>query len=123
MSRIWRTIRSYIWWTHERGSFHYDVMVTLILAFIFLAPLRIHFNDEPAKRNPHTSEVVVHPLDGTNFVYEIDAAAVTGTDDRQIREELKGLVESIAGEIFLDRYEAVRDEKGRVKSYRAWVRR
>ena len=37
MSRIWRTIKGYIWWSYPRGSMHYDVMVTLILVFIFLA--------------------------------------------------------------------------------------
>jgi len=33
-----RILRSYFFWTYERGSFHYDVMVTLILAFIFITP-------------------------------------------------------------------------------------
>jgi len=30
MNAFWRTIRSYILWQHERGTLHYDVMVTLI---------------------------------------------------------------------------------------------
>jgi hypothetical protein len=37
-----RTIRqillSYFYWTYSRGSFHYDVMVTLILLIIFVTP-------------------------------------------------------------------------------------
>ncbi len=28
---MWNTIKSYIFWTHKRAGFHYDVMVTLIL--------------------------------------------------------------------------------------------
>ena len=31
-----KVLRSYFFWTYERGSFHYDVMVTLILLFLFL---------------------------------------------------------------------------------------
>ena len=30
---MFKTLRSYIFWTYERGSFHYDVMVTPILIF------------------------------------------------------------------------------------------
>ena len=43
MSRIWRTLKGYIFWTYDRGSFHYDVMVSLILLFIFVAPRFIDF--------------------------------------------------------------------------------
>ena len=44
-------IKSYVLWTHPRGGFHYDVMVTLILAFIFLTPSSI-FKDKPQDRKP-----------------------------------------------------------------------
>jgi len=47
------TIKRYIWWTYERGSFHYDVMVTIILLFIFLAPRMIDFRDKPPAQNRH----------------------------------------------------------------------
>ena len=33
-----KTLKSYFYWTYPRGSFHYDVMVSLILVFIFAAP-------------------------------------------------------------------------------------
>ena len=33
-----QVLLSYFYWTYSRGSFHYDVMVTLILAFIFVTP-------------------------------------------------------------------------------------
>ena len=36
MSLIGRTLKGYLFWTYTRGSFHYDIMVTLILAFICL---------------------------------------------------------------------------------------
>jgi hypothetical protein len=120
MSRAWETICSYVWWTHKRGGFHYDVMVTIILLFIFLAPLWINFKDEPAQRSPYQTEVSVAP-EGDNFVYLIDAAVVKGGSDAQIRAELVHVIEPIAGEIRLLRYEPVRDARGAVKSYKAWV--
>lgn len=121
MSKIWQVIRGYIWWTYPRGSVHYDVMVTLILAFIFLTP-RWFFNDKPTERVPHHSEVVVLP-DGDSFQYQIDASAVSGKDEDTIREDLLHVVEPIAGEAEIERFEAVRDDHGKPKIYRVWVRR
>ena len=31
MNAIWRTIRGYVLWQYERGTLHYDIMVTLII--------------------------------------------------------------------------------------------
>ncbi len=45
---------------YERGSFHYDVMVTLILLFLFVAPRFIDFKDRPVETVAlHASEVLV----------------------------------------------------------------
>ena len=49
---VWATIRSYILWQHERGTLHYDIMVTLILIFIFFSPRVINFNDKPGAPQP-----------------------------------------------------------------------
>ncbi len=57
--------QGYIWWTHQRGSFHYDVMVTLILLFIFVTPHFINYKDKPAERLPRPKSVLVMP-DGDN---------------------------------------------------------
>ena len=48
MGVIWRTIRGYILWSYERGSLHYDIMVTLILLFVFVSPRFINFKDKPS---------------------------------------------------------------------------
>lgn len=120
MSRIWRTIRSFIWWTHARGSIQFDVMVTLILVFLFLGPHWINFHDKPTERIPHQTGVIVYP-DGGSFVYQIDAAAVQGSDEGMVREQLEGIIEPIAGEIEMQRVEAVRDKGGQVTSYKVWV--
>ena len=43
-------VKRYIFWTYERGSFHYDVMVTLILLFIFISPHVIDFRAKPVEK-------------------------------------------------------------------------
>src|ERR1035441_7485783 len=73
MSNFGQTLKGYIWWTSPRGSVRYDVMVTLILAFIFLTPLWVNFRDKPVERSPHQTEVVVQQ-EGDGFLYKVDAA-------------------------------------------------
>jgi len=48
-------LKSYIYWTYKRGTFHYDVMVTLILLFIFVAPQLWNFGDRPSTEPAHAS--------------------------------------------------------------------
>ncbi len=122
MGKISQTIKGYIWWMYPRGSVHYDVMVTLILAFIFLGPLWINFRDKPVVRSPYQTEVVVK-AEGNGFLYKVDAAAIKPGDDEAIREELLRVIEPVAGEIRIDRYEAVRDDKHNVVAYQVWGHR
>ena len=123
MSRIWRTIRDFILWSYERGTLQYDVMVTLILLFVFLSPYWIDFHDKPVERNPHPMGVVVTPGPGGGFIYQIEGSAVTGTDEAKVRQELQKIVEPIAGEVSIIRYEAQRDRQGRVLTYKVWVQK
>jgi len=38
------------------GSIHYDVMVTLILLFVFFSPFFVNFKNKPVERTPHQVE-------------------------------------------------------------------
>jgi hypothetical protein len=120
MSRIGRTLKGYVFWTYTRGSFHYDVMVTLILAFIFIAPHFIDFKDKPGAGRPHPSEIVVS-ADGK--IYQVDAAAVDAQDEGMVRSNFQRVLRPIAGAVSVDRVEQVRDGAGHVVAYRAWVRK
>jgi hypothetical protein len=123
MRRIWRTIRGYIFWTYDRGSLHYDVMVTLILLFVFLAPRWINFKDKPVEHTPHQTGVVVLPDGQSGFIYQIDAAAVSGGNEAAKRQALLRIIEPIAGEVEISRVEPVRDPRGNTTGYRVWVQR
>ena len=127
MGWLGRTIRGYILWTYERGSLHYDIMVTLILLFIFLAPYRIDFKDKPLERVAHQTGVLV-TQDGPNIIYQVDAAAKDERGHAIIAADnpeagLHRVIEEIAGEVEILKYERVTDRSGKVVAYKAWVRR
>jgi hypothetical protein len=123
MTGIWRTIRDYLFWSYERGTIQYDVMVTLILLFVFLSPRLINFKDKPVERNPQSTGVVVTPDGQDGLVYQIEGGAVQSKDDAGIRTDLLNIIEPISGEVSISRYEAIRDRSGHILSYKVWVRR
>ena len=121
----------YLWWTEDRGSLHYDVMVTLILIFLFVSPRFIDFNDKPVETVAlQSSEVLVKTTglnrenkdEGAAFVYQIRAEDLTGaTTETDRRAAILRLIEPISGEVTLERYEPVRDAQGKIIAYNAWV--
>ncbi len=123
MTAIWRTIRSYILWQHERGTLHYDIMVTLILIFIFFSPRVINFNDKPIARDPHPTEVVVTADAEGRLFYQVAANAVRPGDDASIREQLLRIIEPISGAVSIVSYEEIKDHKGAVQGYRVLANR
>ncbi len=122
MSKLGQTLKGYFWWTYPRGSVHYDVMVTAILAFIFLVPLLVNFRDKPTPKPPHQTEVVVMPQ-ANGFLYRVDASAVNADNDADIRESLERIIEPVAGYVVIERYEPMRDDKRRVIAYQVWGHR
>lgn len=123
MNPIWRTIRGYILWSYERGSLHYDVMVTLILLFVFVSPHYVNFKDKPVERNPHQTGVVVVPDSTGGLVYQIEASAVSTKNPIALRDQLLGIIEPISGEVTISKVEPQLDATGRLLGYKVWVQR
>jgi hypothetical protein len=119
MNAIWRTIRGYILWSYERGSLHYDIMVTLILVFVFLSPRWINFKDKPIERVPHQTGVLISPDGKGGFVYQIDASAIAAGNS--LHDQLVRIIEPISGAVAITRVEEVRDNKGHLQNYKVWV--
>ena len=122
MSKVGQTLRGYFWWTYPRGSVHYDVMVTLILAFIFITPIWVNFRDKPQEKPARQSEVVVQQV-GDGFLYKVDAATVKTGSDVETRDSLLRIIEPIAGYVTIDKYQQVRDGNHNVVAYKVWVHR
>jgi hypothetical protein len=126
---MFKLLRSYIFWSYERGSFHYDIMVTAILIFMFVSPHFIDFKDKPVETVAlHASEVLVKEAgtegESSRFVYQIRSDDMGGaTTDSERRAAILRVIEPISGEVSLERYEAVHDAQGKVIAYNAWVLR
>jgi hypothetical protein len=118
---IWRTIRSYILWSHERGTIQYDVMVTLILLFVLFSPKLINFKDKPAEHNPQRTGVMVSADGNGGLIYQVEGSAISGKNDGAIRGELLDIIEPISGEVSIRKVESVRDSNGKVLRYKVWV--
>ena len=121
--------KTYFFWSYERGSFHYDVMVTAILLFMFVTPHFINYKDRPVETVAlHSSEVLVKEagMKGSRprFVYQVRADDMENAQtDTEITAGIVRLVEPISGEVTLERYEPVKDAGGRTIAYNAWVLR
>jgi hypothetical protein len=126
---MFKLIRSYIFWSYERGSVHYDVLVTAILLFMFISPFFINYNDKPVETVAlHATEVLVKEA-GTSgrssrFVYQIRADDMgAATTDEERRTAILRVIEPISGEVTIDHYEPVYDAQHKVIAYNAWVLR
>jgi hypothetical protein len=123
MNAIWRTIRGYILWQYERGTLHYDIMVTLILIFILFSPRVINFNDKPIARNPHPTDVVVTADAEGRLVYQISASAISPGDYNSVRDQLLRIIEPISGAVSIVSYEPISDGRGKIQSYKVLAQR
>src|SRR5271170_4940326 len=96
-----KTLGTYLWWTQERGSFRYDVMVTLILLFIFVTPHLWNYRDRPSPRGTAPTEVLVKTESPDHFVYQINASQVSVSQNggpEDLQAELLLRVEAISGD-------------------------
>ena len=123
MSGIAQTVRGYLLWTYERGTLHYDVMVTAILAFVFISPHYINYKDKPIERSPHQTGVVVNPDGQGGLYFQVDATAVSTTPGTDVDTALLRVIEPIAGEVKLLSYKPVTDRKGHITAYMVRVER
>jgi len=126
---MFKLIGNYIFWAYERGSFHYDVMVTAILIFMFVSPHFIDFKDKPVETVAlHASEVLVREA-GTSggssrFIYQVRAEDMgTAETDSERRAAILRVIEPVSGEVTLERYEPVRNAQGKTIAYNAWILR
>lgn len=119
---VGRFLKSYLWWTHERGSVHFDVMVTLILAFIFIAPRFVNFGDRPKPDwPPDEIRASVDPAGG--MIYEVPVEMIRPQSGEPTDQELANAIAPMAGSITVDRKQAVKEIGGWVVAWRVWGHR
>lgn len=117
-----RTFKSYIWWTHERGSVHYDVMVTLILAFIFITPRFFNYGDRPKPDWPrNVIRASINPAGG--MIYEVPIEMVQTDDAAPTSQDLVNAIAPTSGPIVVDRFEPIKEIGGSTVAWRVWGHR
>jgi len=102
-----------VFWEFRRGSWQYDIIVALILAFIFLTP--------PALFNDRASEPVVHEVEHPETdarVFWIDPGALDRADPEGASERLQYLLATYSGEsLRIVSTEPAMDAAGNVQAY------
>jgi hypothetical protein len=121
-----KLLKSYFYWTYPRGNVHYDVMVTLILLFIFVTPHLWDFGDKPS-RVPGPSHPIQVASDGSRAlivtVSAIDVSAPPDASDNEMRRVLRKAIEPVTGDaVSILRWETATDTQGN-KVWKIWARR
>jgi hypothetical protein len=77
MRSFWRGIVRVLFWSYDRGTWPYDVMVVVIVIFVLLTP-RSWFHDQPLAATPagNTVQMLSADADTQNSVYRLDASAL-----------------------------------------------
>jgi hypothetical protein len=127
-----KTLKSYFFWTHQRGSFHYDVMVTLILLFIFLTPLPIFHRvidyGDKAETNVAFREPIQVAGDGNyGLLLTVPAGDVQvdlSASVRTVRKALHRAIQPVTGDaVSVVRWETLPGPDGQPAQWRVWVHR
>jgi len=121
-----QVLLSYFYWTYPRGCFHYDVMVTLILLFIFVSPQVWNFSDKPTSIAGPLHPIEVIGNDGHGLIVIVQAADAnvpTGAADKVVKKALRVAIEPVTGDaVFIERWETVKDAKGNL-AWKVWAHR
>jgi len=96
-----KTLKGYFFWTHPRGSFHYDVMVTLILIFIGVSPQLWNYGDKPVESSKIAGPIQVMGSHDNYLLLTVPAGNVqvdAGMDVNAVRKALHRAIEPVTGD-------------------------
>ncbi|HEX8185069.1 MAG TPA: hypothetical protein VF747_09970 [Blastocatellia bacterium] len=110
MKIVLTTLKKILFWSYERGSWQYDIMCVLILAFIFFGPNDVFHNH----RSSTADEVAGWPI----FV---SREQVEGPAPGRLEEAIsQRLSEKYGHKVIVSRIDQVRDNAGQLTGYLAW---
>lgn len=113
-------LKLFSFWDYARGSWQYDVIVGIIVAFIFLTP-RDWFRDQP--RIP-TASITQLPAEHGSSQFLVDSGVLAVVPESQRVEKMTKLLRSGMGNsrLTVTRVEPVRDAEGELLGYVAFAR-
>jgi len=123
-----KILKSYFYWTYPRGCFHYDVMVTMILVFIFVSPWLWNYGDKPSRAaGPQ------HPIQVTGDGYrglivtvpaeDVSLDLKTTAPYKVVKKTLRKAIEPVTGDaVSIDNWKTAQDADGNWV-WKVWARR
>jgi hypothetical protein len=127
---FWNAIKRTVFWSYERGTWQYDLLVGGIILFVLFSP-RPWFNDKAqVTSSVGAGQVVLQQQEDSSGLksYRVDfhllvSAPRTTELERRAHDVLKNRVEGLRGRTFqVVRIEPVKSEDGTVTSYDVWVK-
>lgn len=130
MKRLWRFVVRLVFWSYERGSLPYDLMVIAILLFVLLTP-RKWYHDQPTMGLQPASEQIrlvdIDPETSTEL-FRVDASLLkpqqrTPELEQETHALLSRSVESLHGHTFqIVQIQPVRAMDGSVIGYEVRIK-
>ncbi len=109
-------VKRFILWDYPRAGWQYDIMVGLILAFIFLTP-RAWFRDQP-----RASSIVMLPSENGANVFWMDAEQLSNTPEPERGAQASALLKARTGKKYnVVRLEPIIDSEKEIKGYMAFT--
>ena len=110
MKIVLTTLKKVLFWSYERGTWQYDIMCVLILAFIFFGPNEVFHSHRSSAADATTT----WPIFVSSEEVEQSGAA-------RLEENIKErLAQKYGHKIAVSRIEQVRNEAGQLTGYLVW---
>ncbi len=121
-----RILKSYFYWTYSRGSFHYDVMVSLILLFIFITPHLWNYGDKASRAAGPLHPIQVVGDGGHGVIVSVLATDVhvpSGASNSEVKNTLRRAIEPVTGDaVSIEHWETATDAEGNLV-WKIWAHR
>jgi hypothetical protein len=123
-----RILKSYFYWTYNRGSIHFDIMVTLCLLFIFVTPHLWDYGEKASSPLALQHPIQVVGSGDRSFIVTVYASDValdlhTTASIPVVKKALRKAIEPVTGDaVFVERWETLTDPQGN-PVWKVWAHR
>ena len=115
-----RGVKRSVLWDYPRTTWQYDVMVAVILGFVFLTP-RNWFRDQP--RIPHSSNIAMLPSEQGSNVFWVEPELLDSVPEARRTVRLGEILSVRTGKKqVVTRIETIFDAEKEIKGYMAFAK-